>query len=89
MSLPSRIVFMGTPEFAVPSLEAILQAGHDVPLVGRNAYDFIIESDRAIAEWNRGDLDALVPSREKAPALMRELQAAVLSQLKSKEQKET
>ena len=25
-----RIVFMGTPEFAVPSLEAILQAGHQV-----------------------------------------------------------
>ena len=47
-----------------------------------------IEPDRAIAEWNRGDLDALVASREKAPALMRELQAAALSQLKSKEQKE-
>lgn len=25
-----RIVFMGTPDFAVPSLEALLQAGHDV-----------------------------------------------------------
>jgi hypothetical protein len=47
-----------------------------------------IEPDRAIAEWNRGDLDALVASREKAPALMRELQGAALSQLKSKEQKE-
>src|SRR6476660_4171333 len=28
-----RIIFMGTPEFAVPSLQAILTAGHDVPLV--------------------------------------------------------
>jgi methionyl-tRNA formyltransferase len=28
-----RIIFMGTPEFAVPSLQAILAAGHDVPLV--------------------------------------------------------
>lgn len=28
-----RVVFMGTPEFAVPSLEAVVAAGHDVPLV--------------------------------------------------------
>jgi methionyl-tRNA formyltransferase len=28
-----RIVFMGTPEFAIPSLRAIAAAGHDVPLV--------------------------------------------------------
>lgn len=28
-----RIVFMGTPEFAVPSLEALLDAGHDVAAV--------------------------------------------------------
>lgn len=28
-----RVVFMGTPEFAIPSLKAILQAGHQVPLV--------------------------------------------------------
>ena len=28
-----RIVFMGTPEFAVPSLEALLGAGHDVAAV--------------------------------------------------------
>lgn len=25
-----RIVFMGTPEFAVPSLQALLDAGHEV-----------------------------------------------------------
>ena len=25
-----RIVFMGTPEFAVPSLEALVAAGHEV-----------------------------------------------------------
>lgn len=25
-----RIVFMGTPEFAVPSLKALVQAGHDI-----------------------------------------------------------
>lgn len=28
-----RVVFMGTPEFAVPSLEAIQAAGFDIPLV--------------------------------------------------------
>lgn len=28
-----RVVFMGTPEFAIPSLEAIVNAGYDVPLV--------------------------------------------------------
>ena len=28
-----RIVFLGTPEPAVPSLDAVLDAGHDVPLV--------------------------------------------------------
>jgi 4-amino-4-deoxy-L-arabinose transferase-like glycosyltransferase len=47
-----------------------------------------IEPDRAIAEWNRGNLDALVAPAEKAPALMRELHDAALSQLKSNERKE-
>ena len=28
-----RLVFCGTPEFAVPTFEALLQTGHDVPLV--------------------------------------------------------
>jgi methionyl-tRNA formyltransferase len=30
---PMRIVFMGTPDFAVPSLRAILDAGHEVASV--------------------------------------------------------
>jgi len=30
---PVRLVFCGTPRFAVPTLEALLQAGHEVPLV--------------------------------------------------------
>ncbi|HZU63458.1 MAG TPA: methionyl-tRNA formyltransferase, partial [Novosphingobium sp.] len=25
-----RIIYMGTPEFAVPALEALVAAGHDV-----------------------------------------------------------
>lgn len=28
-----RVVFMGTPEFAVPSLSALAEAGHEIPLV--------------------------------------------------------
>ena len=42
-----------------------------------------IEPDQAIAEWNRGNLDALVASREKAPTLLGELRDASLSSLKS------
>jgi 4-amino-4-deoxy-L-arabinose transferase-like glycosyltransferase len=44
-----------------------------------------IASDRAIVEWNGGNLDALVVPTDKAPPLMRDLHDAVLSQLKSNE----
>jgi 4-amino-4-deoxy-L-arabinose transferase-like glycosyltransferase len=46
-----------------------------------------IEPDRAIAEWNSGNLDALVASTEKAPGLISQLRAATLSQLKSNKRK--
>ena len=46
-----------------------------------------IEPDRAVIEWNRGNLDALVASTEKAPALVGELPDASLSSLKSNEKK--
>ena len=46
-----------------------------------------IEPDRAVIEWNRGNLDALVASTEKAPALVGELRDASLSSLKSNERK--
>jgi 4-amino-4-deoxy-L-arabinose transferase-like glycosyltransferase len=42
-----------------------------------------IEPDRAQAEWNDRNLDALVVSTEKAPAVMPQLQGAIVSQLKS------
>jgi 4-amino-4-deoxy-L-arabinose transferase-like glycosyltransferase len=42
-----------------------------------------IEPDRAQAEWNDRNLDALVVSTEKAPAVMPQLQGAAVSQLKS------
>ena len=46
-----------------------------------------IKRRRAIVEWNRGNLDALVAPTERAPALMRKLRDAAVSQLKSKEKK--
>jgi hypothetical protein len=46
-----------------------------------------IEPDRAVAEWNAGNLDALVASTEKAPGLMPQLRGATVSQLKSSERK--
>jgi 4-amino-4-deoxy-L-arabinose transferase-like glycosyltransferase len=47
-----------------------------------------IEPDHAITEWNRGNLDALIASTEKAPRLMRQLRDAALCQLKSRERRE-
>ena len=44
-----------------------------------------IEPDRAVAEWNAGNLDALVASAEKARNLMTKLQGATRSQLKLSE----
>ena len=46
-----------------------------------------IEPDHAVAEWNGGNLDALVVSTEKAPSLMREIHDAAFSQLKSSKRK--
>ena len=43
----------------------------------------------AITEWNAGNLDALVASKEKAAVLMRDLQGAALSQLQSNEREQT
>src|SRR5213595_1872960 len=47
-----------------------------------------VEPAEAIAEWNRGNLDALVASTQKASGLMRDLRDAALSDLKSTTRKE-
>ncbi len=47
-----------------------------------------IQPDRAVAEWNAGNLDALVVSREKASRLMPQLRDASLSQLESNDRRE-
>ncbi|MFZ3072845.1 MAG: methionyl-tRNA formyltransferase [Thermodesulfobacteriota bacterium] len=58
---PLRIVFMGTPEFSVPSLERLLQAGFDVAAVVTRP------------EKPRGRGQAVAPSRVKEFALKRGL----------------
>jgi len=47
-----------------------------------------VEPAEAIAEWNRGNLDALVASTQKASGLMRDLRDAALSDLKATTRKE-
>ncbi|QYR24068.1 methionyl-tRNA formyltransferase [Paenibacillus sp. sptzw28] len=54
-----RIVFMGTPEFAVPSLEALLDAGHEIVLV-------VTQPDRP-----KGRKKTLTPPPVKEAALLR------------------
>src|ERR1043165_3766539 len=51
-----RLVFLGTPAFAVPTLEAIARAGHDVPLV-------VTQPDRP---KGRGQPAAAPPVKEAA-----------------------
>jgi 4-amino-4-deoxy-L-arabinose transferase-like glycosyltransferase len=46
-----------------------------------------IRPNRAIANWNRGNLDALVAPADDTAALMRSLRDAALSQLKSNERR--
>ena len=46
-----------------------------------------IEPERAVAEWNAGNIDALAASTEKAPGLMPQLRGAIVSQLKSSERR--
>jgi len=45
------------------------------------------EPDRAVTEWNTGNLDALVASTEKASSLMRQVREATVSQLTTSERK--
>ena len=49
-----KLVFCGTPEFAVPTLEAVIAAGHEVALV-------VTQPDRAAG---RG-MDVQVPPVKK------------------------
>ena len=47
-----------------------------------------VDSADAVTEWNAGNLDALIASKEKATVLMSELKSAALSQLQSNEREQ-
>lgn len=76
-----RLVFMGTPEFAVPSLEALLGSGHQVDLV-------VTQADKPKGRGKRlaappvkevalaQGILVLQPARLKDPDFLRRLQAA-------------
>lgn len=66
-----RIVFMGTPEFAVPSLEALLKAGHEIVLV-------VTQPDRP-----KGRKKTLTPPPVKEAALLHGLSVAQPEKLRS------
>jgi hypothetical protein len=65
--------------------EAVSAKDEDLLLYLRKTY--YIEPGRAIADWNGGNLDAIVASRERAPRLMPQLRGAIVSQLKSSDRK--
>ncbi|HPD90421.1 MAG TPA: methionyl-tRNA formyltransferase, partial [Bacillota bacterium] len=54
-----NIIFMGTPQFSVPTLEALVKAGYQVPLV-------VTQPDKA---KDRGKKVQFTPVKEKALAL--------------------
>lgn len=68
-----RIVFMGTPEFAVPSLEALLEAGHEIVLV-------VTQPDRP-----KGRKKMLTPPPVKEAALLHGLPVAQPEKLRNSE----
>ena len=54
-----RVIFMGTPEFSVPVLEALVEAGHDIAAV-------YCQPPRPAG---RGKKDRPTPVHQKAEAL--------------------
>ena len=65
-----RIIYMGTPEFAVPALNSIIDAGHDVELV-------VTQPDR------RGNRGKVVFSPVKACALHRGIKVSQPNNIKN------
>jgi len=77
---PWRLIFLGTPQFALPSLEALLVAGEEVAAVvtqpdrprGRGQIVSPSPVKELARSWN---LPVLQPQRLKDPALLRQLAA--------------
>lgn len=76
---PMRIVFMGTPDFAVPALEILLNRGHEIPAVvtapdkpgGRQGMQESAVKKFAVSHGLR----VLQPEKLKNPAFLEELRA--------------
>jgi methionyl-tRNA formyltransferase len=74
-----RIVFMGTPEFAVPSLEALLEAGYDIVGVitaadktgGRGRHQLLESAVKRFAR--KRNLNILQPKNLKSPDFIEQL----------------
>ncbi|MDU4961452.1 MAG: methionyl-tRNA formyltransferase [Sporomusaceae bacterium] len=74
-----RIVFMGTPDFAVPSLQALIRAGHEIAAV-------VTQPDRPRGRGRKlcpspvkqaaldGNIPVLQPGKVKDPAFLQDLQ---------------
>ncbi|HLD47943.1 MAG TPA: formyltransferase family protein, partial [Desulfobaccales bacterium] len=77
---PWRLIFMGTPQFALPSLEAVLAAGEEVAAVvtqpdrprGRGQVVTASPVKELALAWN---LPVLQPQRLRDPELISHLQA--------------
>ena len=76
-----RIIFMGTPDFAVPSLKILLKSGYEVVAVitatdkmgGRGKNKLIQSAVKQFAVAH--DLHVLQPKNLKAPSFVEELRA--------------
>ena len=74
-----RIVFMGTPEFAVPSLDLLVQSGYEIPAIvtatdkagGRNKEKQIVSAVKTYA--NQNAIPVLQPERLKDPLFIEAL----------------
>jgi methionyl-tRNA formyltransferase len=80
MPTSPRIVFMGTPEFAVASLDAILRAGYNIVAVitapDKPAGRGMQLTESAVKKYARSkNLPTLQPEKLKVPAFLDELRA--------------
>src|SRR5437868_1744175 len=79
-SMPLRLIFMGTPEFAVPTLRALHDAGHDIAAVyTREAKPakrgMKLQTSPVEQEARRLGISVLTPTTLKTPEALREFRA--------------
>lgn len=79
--MPLRIVFLGTPEFAVPSFEILLEAGYDIVAVitapdrlgGRGGHQLIESAVKRVATSRK--IPVLQPTNLKNPGFVETLRS--------------